>query len=276
MHTIFVFFCFPHAAVSASKQGLQLWFTQILPTLLPFCVLSYVILRSEILPKKFSACYIVLCGFLFGFPIGCKLTADFYSSNYISREKASALCCFTNNLSPVFVITAIQEILQLPLSPVYVFLIYGIPFLYGMSMLLLYHRTPSSTQKETASRFHMDMQIIDAGIIHGFETLIKICGYIILFSIFCEMLQTLPFPAHWFSLAATGFLEVTNGVALLSTSACTRQKQQRRQPLLPDRQQSLQRSHRLPIFQLQMRMPRKSKGIQHPTVNSKRIIFCNT
>ena len=178
---LFLFFiCFPHAAVSASKQGLQLWFTQILPTLLPFCVLSYVILRSEILPKKFSTCYIVLCGFLFGFPIGCKLTADFYSSNYISREKASALCCFTNNLSPVFVITAIQEILQLPLSPVYVFLIYGIPFLYGMSMLLLYHRTPSSTQKETASRFHMDMQIIDAGIIHGFETLIKICGYIIL------------------------------------------------------------------------------------------------
>ena len=29
-------------------------------------------------------------------------------------------------------------------------------------------------------------------------------------------------------------------------------------------------------IQLQMRMPRKSKGIQHPTVNSKRIIFCNT
>ena len=48
------------------------------------------------------------------------------------------------------------------------------------------------------------------------------------------------------------------------------------QALLPDRQQSLQRSRRLPIFQLQMRMPRKSKGIQHPTVNSKRIIFCNT
>ena len=45
---------------------------------------------------------------------------------------------------------------------------------------------------------------------------------------------------------------------------------------MKDRQQSLQRSHRLPIFQLQMRMPRKSKGIQHPTVNSKRIIFCNT
>ena len=174
---LFLFFiCFPHAAVSASKQGLRLWFTQILPTLLPFCVLSYVILRSEILPKKFSTCYIVLCGFLFGFPIGCKLTADFYSSKYISREKASALCCFTNNLSPVFVITAIQEILQLPLSPVYVFFFYVIPFLYGMSMLLLYHRTPSSTQKETASRFHMDMQIIDAGIMHGFGTLIKICG----------------------------------------------------------------------------------------------------
>lgn len=223
LHTIFVFYLFPpRSSLGIKTRAAAVVYTDSSDTA-PFCVLSYVILRSEILPKKFSACYIVLCGFLFGFPIGCKLTADFYSSNYISREKASALCCFTNNLSPVFVITAIQEILQLPLSPGYVFLIYGIPFLYGMSMLLLYHRTPSSTQKETASRFHMDMQIIDAGIIHGFETLIKICGYIILFSIFCEMLQTLPFPAHWFSLAATGFLEVTNGVALLSTSACTRQ-----------------------------------------------------
>lgn len=220
---LFLFFiCFPHAAVSASKQGLQLWFTQILPTLLPFVSSRMSFCAVKFFRKIFCLLHRTVW-FLFGFPIGCKLTADFYSSNYISREKASALCCFTNNLSPVFVITAIQEILQLPLSPVYVFLIYGIPFLYGMSMLLLYHRTPSSTQKETASRFHMDMQIIDAGIIHGFETLIKICGYIILFSIFCEMLQTLPFPAHWFSLAATGFLEVTNGVALLSTSACTRQ-----------------------------------------------------
>ena len=70
-----------------------------------------------------------------------------------------------------------------------------------------------------------------------------------------------------------GFLDV---VTKNRAQLFHRQKQQRRQPLLPDRQQSLQRSHRLPIFQLQMRMPRKSKGIQHPTVNSKRIIFCNT
>lgn len=70
-----------------------------------------------------------------------------------------------------------------------------------------------------------------------------------------------------------GFLDV---VTRTGHSCFHRQKQQRRQPLLPDRQQSLQRSRRLPIFQLQMRMPRKSKGIQHPTVNSKRIIFCNT
>ena len=217
------FIFFPHAAVSASKKGLSLWFTQILPTLLPFCVLSYVILHSEILPKKFSTGYIIGCGFLFGFPIGCKLTADLYRNNYISREKAAILCCFTNNLSPVFVITAIREILQLPWSLVYFFLIYGIPFFYGMGMLLLYHRPPSSTQKETASRFHMDMQIIDAGIVCGFETMIRLCGYIILFSIFCELLQTFFSPAHCFLVTATGFLEVTNGISLLSTIPCSRQ-----------------------------------------------------
>ena len=65
----------------------------------------------------------------------------------------------------------------------------------------------------------MDMQILDAGIINGFETLIKLCGYIVLFSIVCAFLQQLPFMTPRALLLATGTLEVTNAVAALAASS---------------------------------------------------------
>lgn len=216
------FISFPQETIEASKSGLMLWFTQILPTLLPFCMLSYMVLRSEILPQKLGAGYVIFCGFLFGFPIGSKLTADFYKKKWISRTEADILCCFTNNLSPAFVIASLQQILTLS-APVHCyFLLYGIPLCYGIIRLLLYHRNDVFTQKETASRFHMDMQIVDAGIINGFETLIRICGYMILFSVFCAIFKKIPGLSPLFLLLLTGSLEVTNGMAALAVFPCSR------------------------------------------------------
>lgn len=216
------FIAFPQEAADASKSGLMLWFTQILPTLLPFCMLSYIVLHSQLLPEKLGAGYVILCGFLFGFPIGCKLTADLYKKQCISRKEAELLSCFTNNLSPAFVIASLQQILMLSVPVHCYFLIYGIPLCYGITLFLLYHRKYVFTQKETASRFHMDMQIVDAGIINGFETLIRICGYMILFSVFCAVLKKIPGLSPWFLLLLTGTLEVTNGIAALADFPCSR------------------------------------------------------
>lgn len=218
---LFILFS-PEAALDASKNGLTLWFTQLLPALLPFSILSYIILHSGMLPSRLKTAYIIMCGFLFGFPIGGKLTADFYEQKLLSRRKASILCAFTNNLSPAFVTASLQGLLQLSPSWRIYFLLYGIPLCYGLLMLALYHRKECFTQKETASRFHMDMQIIDAGIINGFETLIRICGYIVLFSIICASLHPLLPESSWLLLMFTGTLEVTNGISVLSSFPCSR------------------------------------------------------
>ena len=36
----------PESALDAARNGLSLWFTQLLPSLLPFCILSYIVLAS--------------------------------------------------------------------------------------------------------------------------------------------------------------------------------------------------------------------------------------
>lgn len=221
-----IFFLFsPQNALDASRQGLTLWFTQILPTLLPFSVLSYVVLRSNLFSIQTGHLhritaeewYVILCGFLFGFPIGSKLTADLYREGRISRKHAEILCCFTNNLSPVFVTAIFTEILnRKPDYSIYL-LLYGIPFVYGI-LRLCTNTSVSDKQKNTASRFQVTMQIVDAGIINGFETLIKICGYIMMFSILTKMLLFIPWKNSILPLLITGCLEVTNGMAKLGSS----------------------------------------------------------
>lgn len=227
---IFYFILDPVTALEASRRGLSLWFEQILPTLLPFSILSYVVLSSNLLsgsgkrghhafPIGSLEWYVIVCGFLFGFPIGSKLSADLYREGQISRKNATILCCFTNNLGPAFITTAMGEMLELSFDYRFYLLLYGVPFVIGILTLIIYgEKLP--VKKNTASRFHLNMQIVDAGILNGFETLIKICGYIMMFSILSELIKTIPFGNPSLKLILIGCTEITNGIAELSTFSC--------------------------------------------------------
>ena len=60
------------------------------------------------------------------------------------------------------------------------------------------------------------MQIVDAGIISGFESLIKICGYIVMFSLVSRMLFLLWQSTSLPAIIIIGNLEITNGITLLT------------------------------------------------------------
>ena len=129
------------------------------------------------------------------------------------------LACFTNNLSPVFVTSVL--VYQLHFSSVVPFflLLYGIPLCICLA-LLSFIKPERFVHEKKASRFQLNMQIVDAGIINGFETLIKICGYIMMFSIFAEIAQSIPYGSSFPKLVLTGCLEVTNGISALSQFSC--------------------------------------------------------
>ena len=61
----------------------------------------------------------------------------------------------------------------------------------------------------------MNFKIIDTGIMDGFETLTRLGGYIMLFSMIASLLQKLPVP-HIVTLILTGMVEITNGIAIAS------------------------------------------------------------
>lgn len=223
---------FPKIALDAAGNGIQTWFYQILPSLLPFTILSGIFIRSKwldsVTPSKntiIPIIFILLCGTIFGFPIGAKLSSDFYKQGYIRKSQAEILSVCTNNFSPMYVNGFVIPLLfgiRVIIYPI-LFLLYIIPVLFGIILLSSANDeigpklfSDSALTKKSASRFQLDMQIIDAGIISGFETLIKICGYIVLFSLMTSFaalfMKELSLPI----VCILGNLEISNGIQLLS------------------------------------------------------------
>ena len=223
---------FPAEAVSAAAVGLNLWFEKMLPTLLPFAILSYILIHSGILdsfaqalhcllkdvfPVSSAGIYPLVAGLLFGFPMGSKITADLVSAGKMTKDEGQRLFCVCNNISPMFIASFIlNDCLGRPDLRVATYLILYAP---PLALYMLMNRNRGSSLPESAyaqntkKTTSMSFQIIDAGIMNGFETLAKLGGYIIIFAILAQMSMLLPVPSQIGKCLIIGFTEITNGIS---------------------------------------------------------------
>lgn len=226
--------CFPKTAVMAAALGLKLWYEKMMPTLLPVTILSYILIYSGLLdelterlhhmvkhffPISSTGLYPLVAGLLFGFPLGSKITAELVCSGKMSYEEGRRLFCICNNISPVFISGFIMsECLNRPDLIIQTYLIVYLPPLFFYMLLNRKKRFPSSrtsSQKKPAS---MNFQLIDDGIMNGFETLAKLGGYIMLFAILAQMTTLLPISNQYIRCILIGFTEITNGVTYTAST----------------------------------------------------------
>ena len=115
----FVMLLFPSEVFEGAKSGLLLWFLTVLPTLFPFLLISRLLLDScacsllnkllaPVISRLFGisaqGSFAFIVGFLCGYPMGAKITADLFHARQISKAEASYLLSFYNNTSPAFLI----------------------------------------------------------------------------------------------------------------------------------------------------------------------------
>ena len=96
-----------------------------------------------------------------------------------------------------------------------IFILYAPALILGM--LLLHRKKEENRQKKTASQSQITFKIIDAAIMNGFETLVRIGGYIMLFSILISLVEKLPLPKPVLILLEN-VLEITNGINCLANT----------------------------------------------------------
>lgn len=153
-----------HPALSAgyATLGMELWLYKMVPALLPFMILSGVMVRLHLTEKIAMVLYpavgrlyrvrknVVYCmalGFLCGFPMGARVTADLYERELLSRREAEYLLAFCNNIGPVYFCSFALPMLGRRLVLPYLFGMYGIPLLYGAALrLTLFRELPPGHQ----------------------------------------------------------------------------------------------------------------------------------
>lgn len=225
---------FPTYAVNAASSGLVLWYTKILPTLLPFAIISNILISTNafysickflhpllhlILPISEEGVFPLLAGFLFGFPMGSKICAQMKIENKLSFSEASILFAITNNISPIFISSyMLIDTLHMPnlVLPTYI-IIYIPALLLGRIFYKKLVTTAKNKTKKSASRFQINFKIIDTGIMNGFETLTKLGGYIMLFAILTSMIDRIPIPNIYLKALLIGCTEITNGINYTSS-----------------------------------------------------------
>lgn len=204
--------------VAGAKYGLMLWYQNVLPLLLPFMIISnLLLLQAQKKKGNNSPCafYILLLGLLCGYPLGAKIAADFTKSKLIDKSLANRLLPLCNNISPMFLCGYIYHIILegrvlLPSIILVIYIPYIIVFLFS---LFTYRKTT-----EKGIIHFTDTAITAESILLQSIHQITIVGvYIMLCSIAVALLWQMPCISLSYKAFFASIIEITQGTNRLTT-----------------------------------------------------------
>jgi len=238
----------PSEMILASKDGLLLWFNQVLPTLLPFVVGANMLaglgfihfmgnLMAPVMIPLFrvpgAGAFALLTGLSSGYPLGAKAVAHLRETGQVKKHEAQRLMTFCNNAGPLFVVGFVGVgllgsarlgyllLLSHVLAALFIGILYRILFPIEMPQ-------KSSSGLRQAFRAYRNFrqnqyegfgQVMGASVKNAMESMVLVGGFII---VFCVLIKALEVAGLFVGLSymqsgfAAGLLEVANGAKMLS------------------------------------------------------------
>lgn len=220
-----------------ARLGLELWFNKMIPSLLPFMILSGIMVRLNLTEKMAMAvypavnplyrvrknvCYCMLLGFLCGFPMGAKVTGELRERGLLTAREAQYLLAFCNNIGPVYFISFALPLLGRRLVAPYLFGMYGIPLLYGLVLRHSVYRDMGMPAKRELivcenplrkkSLWLKVLEATEQSIQSSIQSIMMLGGYMILFN----LMNLIPHVILGRPLDVLGpLLEITGGLGML-------------------------------------------------------------
>lgn len=226
----------PKAVFEGAQSGLLLWFQIIFPTLFPFMLVTGLMMAggglqmvSRVFGRLFSAvfstssngAFAVMAGFLCGYPMGAKVSADLVRTGKISQDEGAYLLSFCNNTSPVFIMNFIvwktlgREDLLLPTVAVLILVPVSLSFLFRRFYLKGRRRFPDTVKKDRGRKERFSFSVMDSCLSDSFEGIVKVGLYIIFFSVMlCLLTEISSNNPLVYTLMTT--LEITNGIVMIN------------------------------------------------------------
>lgn len=252
LYLTFLLLRYPVPALEYASRGLSLWFEKMIPTLLPFMILSGIMIRMNLTERfaKFfhpffhtiwgtsiNGSYVILMGMLCGFPMGARVIGELCSARKLSEEEGAYLLAFCNNIGPIYFLSFVMGTLSLGKNYLPFLIMYGVPLGYG-ALLCRIHSTRAMSESASAYRVSqsisahgMPMQAaglpisatqtqtpslldaIDDSVISGLIGIAKLGGYMVFFNLLNIMLFPFSSLPEGFASFCNCMLEITSGIS---------------------------------------------------------------
>jgi len=213
----------PRTVYQGALTGINLWFNIVFPSLLPFLVISDLLLSfgmvhflgalmEPLMRPLFnvpgSGSFVMAVGYTSGCPIGAMLTARLRSQRLCTRIEAERLVSFTNNSSPLFMLAAVAVgMLNKPeLGPIIAAAHYTSNLTLGLILRFYGKNDPEKIAAPTEKGFPLARafselfriyrlenrppgKIIGDAVKNSISSLLNIGGFIIIFAVLIQLLK---------------------------------------------------------------------------------------
>jgi len=237
----------PAAMVSAARDGLLMWFNNVVPALLPFAIgvhlmalLGVTALLGRALGPVMQLLFNVpgaggfalLTGLTSGYPLGAKTVTLLRQQGQLSRGEAQRLIAFTNNAGPLFIVGFVGVGLfghakagyWLLVSHVASALVVGVLFRF---FWLGENEKPTPAQENRNTTPVPFWKALGESVQAGMASMVVVGGFMVLFCVVLRALELaglfaalhalLP-DAPWVTGLLAGTLEMANGARLIAQS----------------------------------------------------------
>lgn len=248
VYLTFLLLRYPAQSLSYASIGLFLWLERMIPTLLPFMILSGMMIRLNLTERfaKFfhplfhrlfgtslNGSYVIFMGMLCGFPMGARVIGELVNAGKLSEQEAAFLLAFCNNIGPIYFLSFVMNTLQLGGHYLPLCIMYGVPLLYGCFLSHTFYRTirltnqtlyppqpdrfPSKKKEDSPSV----LAALDASILSGLIGISRLGGYMIFFNLLNIMLYPLNKLPESILHFCNCMLEITSGISSVNTKGTT-------------------------------------------------------
>lgn len=219
---------FPSDVLNGAQKGIEICLKNLIPSLFPFMFLGTFITSTGAFDFIFSALrnltkflfclpensgQIIFMSLFGGYPVGTKLVYDALSRGEITKDEAKRMCIFCVNPGPAFTVTALGiGIYGNAKTGVIIFISLCISaIITGLLTRFLKEDEAVLPYKKASRNFSADD--IAAAVGDSFESVLKVCAWVILFS---GVLSCLGDVFGERGKIISAFLEVTSGAVTIA------------------------------------------------------------
>lgn len=224
------FALFPAQVLYGAQNGLALCINAVIPSLLPFMLVSLCVIKSgfsrplgvalskilsPITNLSTTGCVAFVTGIFGGYGAGARVVYESYKENQITKEEAERILPVCNNAGPLFVIATVG--ISFFMSKAIGIILFVVQVITSLICARIF--SPETEKNDVSIKNEWNNykknkpsfgELVTKSAVESAAAIINVCVFVITFS---AILEILPFGEY---RMLSGVLEVTRGIAELS------------------------------------------------------------